>query len=155
MMLERLFPRQLDNGGYHGHWLALWLFGALMVVRAAQGVGSMINTERVITGADGIDVASFSAAAMQAFVGLFAITGMHLTVLPLIGFTALVRYRAMVPLLFLIFLLMQLAQRLLILLHPIPRSEGTPIGFYITMAMLAVTVIGLVLSLMDRRPRAD
>lgn len=154
-MLGRIFPKQFDNA-YRGHWLAIWLLGFYALIKALQGTMSMINTRMVAAGADGIPLDMFNEAGVAAVMTLFALLGMHLIVLPLQTLVALIRYRAMIPFLYLMFLLLSLAQRVVVNLHPMPRAAamGPPTGFYINLALLAVLLTGFALSLMDRRKTA-
>src|SRR5689334_21985929 len=98
-MLERIFPRQFDNN-YRGLWLAVWLLVPLMLVKAVQGANSMIMTRMVLSGADGIPVDQYAADAAGAVVALFALLGMYVMVVPVLGVIALIRYRAMIPLIY-------------------------------------------------------
>jgi hypothetical protein len=63
----------------------------------------------------------------------------------------LVRYRAMIPLMLLILLVEHLGRRALIMLNPTERAEGVSIGFYINVALAAVLLAGLALSVWRRR----
>src|SRR5438105_15455690 len=47
-MLDRLFPKTFDNT-YRGHWLGIWIFTAVALVKAVQGVNSIIITRMVAT----------------------------------------------------------------------------------------------------------
>src|SRR6185369_4922199 len=107
-MLNRIFPDQFDNN-YRGHWLAPWLLGLVMAVKAMQGVQSIINTRDVLTTADGISLAGFTPSSVDVIVALFALLGLYLLVLPLQSIVVLLRYRTMVPLMFLLLLLVNLA----------------------------------------------
>lgn len=150
-MFSRIFPKQLDND-YRGLWLGLAIFVAAMAVNALQGVMSMINTRRTAIHADGIPLDSFSPAAQQEVLTMFALLGMWVVVLPLLSAVALVRYRAMIPLLYLMLLSEQLARRLLVYLHtPDSAPADHPIGFYVNLGILGFTAIGFLLSLMDRK----
>lgn len=150
-MLKRIFPKQFDNN-YRGWWLGLGIFVAAIGVKALQGVMSMINTRSTAINADGIPVDSFSLAAQQEVLSMFALLGMWLLVLPAISVVALVRYRAMIPFLYLALLVQQSAARLVIYLNtPANAPAGHAIGFYVNLGILAVTLIGFVLSLMDRK----
>jgi len=152
-MLNRIFPDQLDNN-YRGHWLAPWLLGLVMAVKAMQGVQSIINTRDVLTTADGISLAGFTPSSVDVIVALFALLGLYLLVLPLQSIVVLLRYRTMVPLMFLLLLLVNLASRVLALMNPIVRAHGQPIGSYVNLAILAVTLLGFVLSLLAQ-PKAS
>jgi len=148
-MLERIFPRQFDNA-YRGRLLAIWLFVPIILFKAVQGANSIIITRQVMTGADGIPLDLYGAAGADAAIALFALLGLYVLVLPVLGLVALIRYRAMIPLLYLMLLLTYAGGKALSLLHPLARSDGQPIGFYINLALLALMLIGFVLSLLNR-----
>jgi len=65
---------------------------------------------------------------------------------------ALVRYRAMVPLIYLVLLVLLAGQKVLALLYPIPRAPEAP-GGMIVLAMLAVSLLGCLLSVFDTRKK--
>ena len=150
-MLDRIFPARLDNG-YRGSWLGLGIFVIAMAVKALQGVMSVIDTRHTAITADGIPVDSFRAAAQQEVLTMFALLGMWLVVLPALSAIALIRWRAMIPLLYLVLIAEQLAARLIVSLYtPASAQAGHPIGFYVNLGILAVTLIGFLLSLRERR----
>src|SRR5438045_8020642 len=97
-VFRRIFPRQIDNV-FHGNRLALWLFGFYSLIRLIQGTLSALNTYATATGPDGIPVDAYSPAAAQTVLALFALLGLNVMILPLLGLLALIRYRAMLPLL--------------------------------------------------------
>ena len=65
------------------------------------------------------------------------------------GILALVRYRALIPFLFVLLLLEHLARKWILLVQPIVRT-GTPPGAYINLVLLALMMVGLALSLWRR-----
>jgi hypothetical protein len=151
-MLDRIFPRQFDNN-YRGHWLAIWLFVPLVVARLAMGTNSIINTRMVATTADGIPLDSYGAAGAEAVIALFALSGFFLLLLALQGLVALIRYRAMIPFMYLLLLIQQVGNRALILAHPVAKS-GVPsakLGSAFVLAILAITIAGFVLSLLHKQ----
>lgn len=148
-MLNRIFPEQFDNT-YRGHRLAIYLFAVVMLLKGSQGVASIINTRTVLATADGIPLDSFNAAGAEAVVALFAALGLYVLMLPLQGIVVLIRYRAMIPFMFLLFLLVQVSSRVILLVHPIVRSSALPIGSAINLVILAMTLIGFVLSLFHK-----
>lgn len=155
-MLERIFPRVADNH-YSGHWLGIVLFVLVAAVKATQGLNSIIMTHDVMTMADGIPVDTYGSAAAAAAMSMVALLGMYGLVIPLIGIVVLIRYRALVPFLLVMLLLVQLGSRLLQTLNPIERIAdpamgfaGHAIGFWMNLGLLALTAVGLVLSLMQR-----
>lgn len=148
-MLNRIFPKVFDNV-YRGHWLGLWLFVPIVLLKLVIGTNSIISAREVAESADGIPLATFNAAGAEAVVGLFVLLGLFQLLLGLLGTVALIRYRAMIPFLYLVMLFQMLGNRALSLLHPIAESStsGTPPGFYVSLGILAATVAGLVLSLL-------
>ena len=144
-MFKQLLPQRIDNT-YTGHKLALWLFAPLVFMKGGIGLGTIFNGRSAATSADGIPLEIFTPAGEQAFVALFAAWGLSQLMLNLIGLLVLVRYRAMVPFMFVLLLFEHLSRKLIFWVLPIPRT-GTPPGFYLNLAMVAVMIVGLVLSL--------
>src|SRR6185436_2992774 len=131
-MLTRIFPSQFDNN-YRGLWLAVWLFVPLMLMKAVQGANSFIMPRFVLAAADGVPVDQYGPAAANVVVALFALLGMNGVVIPLLSLIAVVRYRAMIPLLYLMLIILQIGARILNTLNPIERPDGLPIGFTINL----------------------
>ena len=160
-MLNRIFPRQIDNN-YRGHWLAIWLFVPVVLMELAMGANSIINTRLVAMSADGIPLDRYGTGGADAVIALFALAGLFRVLLALQGVVVLIRYRAMIPLMYLLLLILQLGSKALLLVHPVARS-GVPsaqLGSAFILAILAMLVIGFVLSLLDRsgaraRPLAE
>jgi len=151
-VLDRLLPRNIDNT-YRGHKAALWLFGLLLLLRILMSVNTIFNGREVATGADGVPLDSFPPAAADAFVSMSAAWGLAQLAVSLLGVAALVRYRAAVPLMFAVMLVEQLCRRVLFFVMPIAK-EGTPPGLYVNLLLVALTAVGLLLSLWAReRPR--
>ena len=149
-MLSRILPVAIDNT-YRGHPLAFWLFMTVVIFKTGIALGAIFNGRRAAQSADGIPLDSFGAPGAQAVVALFAIWGLSQLVFSVFGVLALTRYRAMIPLMFVLLLLEHLARKWILLVKPIART-GTPPGLYINLALLAAMIVGLVLSL---RSRAD
>jgi len=147
-MLDRLLP-VTSNDAYRGHKLALWLFGAIVVMKLGIGLGTMFNGSQVAMEADGIPLDTFGADGAQAFVALFAAWGLAQFTLNLLGLVVLLRYRALVPLTFALLLFENAARKTLFLFLPIPRTGEAP-GLLINIVLISVMAVGLVLSLWRR-----
>jgi hypothetical protein len=148
-MLDRILPRSLDNT-YRGQKLALWLFGLLVLMKSVIGLNSIFNGAAVMTTADGIALTTYPAAAAQNLVALWALIGLAHIVMGVLGVLVLVRYRGMVPLMFVLLLLQHLGGRLVLQFHPIVRT-GAPPASVINLIFLTLMVLGLGLSLWPRR----
>jgi len=144
-MLKQLLPRQVDNT-YHGRKLALWLFAVVVLMKLLMSLNSIFNGRYVATSADGIPLDTFTPAAAETVVALFAIWAVAQLIICLLCMVVLARYRAMIPLLFTFLLLEHLGRKLSLQFIPIVRT-GTPPGFIVNLLLLALIVAGLILSL--------
>jgi len=148
-MFDRVLPRSVDNT-YRGQKVALWLLGLLTLMKLVIGVNSIINGAAVMTTADGIALSTYPAAAAQNLVALWALLGLAHMFTGVLGVLVLVRYRGLVPLMFVLFLLQHLAGRLVAQFHPIVRT-GAPPASAINLIFLTLMAVGLGLSLWPRR----
>jgi hypothetical protein len=146
-MFDRILPEQIDNA-YRGHWLGKWLFVGVILARLAIGLNSTINTRFVAMSADGIPLDKYGSDAADAVVALFAISGFSFLLSSLLGVVVFLRYRAMIPLLYLFLLLDQVGRRVLLLIHPIAKS-GVPsanLGLGFVLLIFGATILGFALS---------
>jgi glucan phosphoethanolaminetransferase (alkaline phosphatase superfamily) len=148
-MLGRLFPARLENEGYRGRVAALWLFALFLVLRAIMGVNGAVNTRAIATG-DGLRLDGLGEGAAETILLLFR--SLSLAQLPLVAIGAVVlsRWRAMVPFLYLVLLADQVVRRLVALTNAAPRTEAAAVGVWINLALLALLLAGLALSLWSR-----
>ncbi len=152
-ILARIIPKQIDNA-YRGHWLAIVLLVLNLILRTVMGFNSIVFTRTVATSADGIPLDSYGHDAAGMVLLLFALLGVYGLFLPLLSVVALIRYRAMIPLVYVLLLVFQLGSRAVRLLHPTASLFATPVGFYVNLGLLALTIIGFGLSLWPRRAAA-
>ena len=145
-VFERLLPRQLGDT-YRGHRLAIWLLVPLVLARLAMGANGVINTRFVASGPDAIPLSTYDPAGAQAVIALFALLSFSNLLLALQGGIVLVRYRALVPLFYLLLLVQALGVKALLVLRPIAPAATPGFGVSLTFVLLAVTIVGFVLSL--------
>ena len=151
-MLNQLLPRQVDNT-YHGYKLALWIFAVLVLMRTGIALGCTFNGRNAASSADGIPLDTFTPAGAQAVVSMFAAWGVAQLVISLVCILILTRYRGLIPFAFTLLLLEHASRKLAFTLLPVV-SAATPPGFYINLAIFAIEIAGLVLSLWNRRELA-
>jgi hypothetical protein len=154
-MITRLFPQQIDNDR-RGHVLAVWFLVPLVLVKFLQGANiAWGNSRDILETADRVPVGTFPAEAASQLVFLFAAWGLGIFVLGFLGIVVLLRYRAMIPLMYLLLLIEQAGRKALSTIHldrPFVSLEASPANL-INWGFLLVIVIGLALSLSGRRPR--
>ena len=144
-MLNPLLPTTADNN-YHGSKIALVVFGLLLLLKTAVSFGSIFNGYNAATSADGIPIDTFTPAGAQTVLSLFALLGLANLIVCLAGIVTLARYRSLVPVMFVLFLIYQVGRNLVLELLPVARV-GTPPGGMINLVILGVIIIGLALSL--------
>lgn len=147
-MFDRLLPVRIDNS-YRGHKLALWLFALVVLVKTSIALGTIFNGRNAATTADNIPLDTFTPAGAQAFLSVFAIWGLAQATIGLVCILALVRYRAMVPFMFVLLLLEHLTRKLILFVMPIAKT-GSPPGFFINLALVALMIVGSILSLRNQ-----
>jgi putative exporter of polyketide antibiotics len=147
-MLNPLFPQRVDNA-YRGYTLALWLFALVVLLNVLINTMSIFNGYSVTRSADGVPLDTFAPAAARTVVSVVALLGLSNLMVCLLGVLVLVRYRTLIPMMFALLLLEYLGRRLILHFLPIPRT-GTPPGSAVNLALLAVMIAGLALSLLGR-----
>jgi hypothetical protein len=139
-----LLPEFFDNT-FQGRKLALWLLGLLVLMKGAMGLNSIFNGDAVARSADRIALDAFTPAGAQAVVTFLALWGLSQLIFSLLGVLALVRYRALVPLVFLLMLVELAGRKLILLAMPIAKvgSAAVPVN----VVLFALLIVGLTLSL--------
>lgn len=147
-MLRRIFPRQFGNE-YHGHRLALVLLWIITGFKTIMAYNTAINTRYGAVHADGIPVDSYSTEAGIMVLNIFAKLGNMHFILVAISLMALIRYRSMVPLIYLILVYEYLSRALLSTLWldvPFLQLASSKAGA-IVQSLFVAMVIGFILSL--------
>lgn len=147
-MLARLFPKTITNH-FPGQRIALWLFIPLTAV-------TLWRSQHHIFAADGgaqsiatIPLDSYSEAGANTVITIFALWGLSQLVIGLLGLIALIRYRALIPLLYLFFIL-EYAVRIGIGHFKPIELAGTAPGAVVNIPFVVVGSILLILSLIPR-----
>jgi hypothetical protein len=152
VVVRRLFPVRLDNAGYRGQVAALWLFAVFLLLRAIMGINGAINTRTIATG-DGIRLDGLAEGAVETILLLFRNLSLAQLPLVVIGVVVLWRWRAMVPFLYLVLFAELAVRRVVAAANPIARTDAASVGIWINVGLLALLLVGLVLSLWSRRSR--
>jgi hypothetical protein len=147
-VFDKLLPRPIDNT-YRGYRVALWLFGLVVGLRTLQSLFVIFNGYSTAVNADGLPLDTYPPAAAQTAVALFTQASLWRLTFCAVCVLVLALYRSAVPLMFVVLTLNFLAAQLLFRFVPLGRI-GTPPGPSVNLALFALTVIGLVLSLRGR-----
>jgi hypothetical protein len=147
-MLRLLLPPLIDNR-FRGQWLGYWLLAPVLVLKLGIAFGS-IFTPGQANRADAVDLSTYSAAALRDAATSTALLGQLHLCIGLFGLLAMIRYRAMVPLIYLWLMAELLGRRVILELHPIDRTPGPSSGSVINLVLIAMMTLGLALSLWPR-----
>ena len=150
-MLRRLFPAVIDNR-FRGRRLALWLFVPLALMKLALGTAHMFRADGGAQSVSRMPLDTYPEGAAQNIIGLMARMGLEQVLLGALFLVVLLRYRALIPLMYLVMVLHYLAARGVGLMKPLAVAGATGTGtMYLVIA--ALSAVGLVLSLSGRRYR--
>jgi hypothetical protein len=155
-MLKRLFPVRMDNV-YRGHVLAVWLLVPVALAKLLQGasVAGLLGpgrTRQVLEGVDRVPLGAFPPEAVSHLVFLFAAWGLGVFLLGLLASVVLVRYRGMIPLMYLLLLIEQVGRKGLSAIHldrPLVSLAASPANL-VNWGFLLALAVGFVLSLSGR-----
>ncbi len=147
-MLNTLLPPQVDND-YRGYRLALAFFAVIVLAKILMSVNCIFNGYTVATSADGLPLATYAPACAQTVVSGFAAWGLMQLMLCAVCIAVLVRYRTLIPFMFLVLLLEHLIRQVIHHYLPVAKVGALP-GHWVNAALVALTITGLGLSLWRR-----
>ena len=144
-MLNRIFPERIDND-YRGHKFALWLLFPLTFLKVAISLVAIFTADGGAQSADGIPLDTFVSGGAEVVITLFALWGLSQLVLGLFYVVALFRYRAMIPLVYIMILVELLGKKGILWVKPIVTT-GTTSAISISLVLIVLSIIDLTLSL--------
>ena len=143
-MIERVFPRSIDNT-FRGHRLAVWAFYPITILTVGRSVVHIFGEDGGAQSIATIPLNTFSAGGAEAVVSLFALWGLSQLLLGLVFVVVTLRYRALIPLMY-ILILAEYAGRIGVgSMKPLPTT-GVPPGAYLNLVLIVAAVFGLILS---------
>ncbi len=152
-MLGLLFPRVIDNR-FRGQWLGYWLLAPVLILKFGIAIGSILTPGNA-NKADAIDLSTYSQAALRDAMTSTALLGLLYLAIALICLLAMIRYRAMVPMIYLWLALEFLGRRVILEVYPIERTPGTSSGSIVNLVLIGMLALGLALSIWPRRDERD
>jgi len=147
-MLSRILPARIDNR-YRGHDLGLWLFVPITLQKVAMSLTHLLKADGGAQSISTIPLDTYSSSAAQNIVGLFARMGLDQLVLGSLFVLVLLRYRAMIPLMYVLIVAHYLASRIVSQAKPLVLA-GTSGASSPALVIAILSAIGLVLSLIGR-----
>ena len=108
-ILGRLFPAKFDNT-YHGNPIALWAFYALTAVTLWRSQHHVFAPDGGAQSIATIPLDTYTQGGAQSVITIFALWGLAQLAMALIMLVASIRYKSMIPLLWL-FIFLEYAGR--------------------------------------------
>jgi hypothetical protein len=158
-MFKLMFPTQIDNT-YRGYWLALLFYVPIVLMKLVMGFNvagfnPWISNLYILKDVDAVPFDTFGAEASSMLILFFASWGLGLLILSALGVLVLLRYRAMIPLMFLLLTVEQVGRVAFSkVLYPIVRTvevHGLSTGTLVNWGLTAGLLIGLALSLTENK----
>ena len=147
--LQRIVPECIDNR-YRGHPLALWLFVPITLQKLAVSLTHLFTADGGAQSITTMPLDTYPASAAQNIVGLMARQGIEQLMFAMLLLLVLLRYRAMIPLMYVLIVAHYVATKGVAQMKPLVVT-GTS-GANTPMLVIAImSVAGLVLSLVGRR----
>ena len=152
-MLHRLLPSVVDNR-FDGHPAALWLFVPLALMKLALGFAHVLRADGGAQSVSHMPLDLYPDGATQNIVGLMARMGLEQCLLGALFVLVLLRYRALIPLMYAVMVLHYVGAKLVAGFKPLALAGVSGASnMHLLIAVLAV--FGFVLSLAPRGERAD
>jgi hypothetical protein len=144
-MLNRILPTVVDNR-FRGHGLALWLFVPLAFMKVALGLAHIFRADGGAQSVSTMPLDTYPAGAAQNVIGLMARMGLEQLLLGVLFIVVLLRYRALIPLMYVVAVMHYLGHTVIASMKPLALA-GVSGASTMAMVIAGVSAVGLVLSL--------
>lgn len=149
-VLTNLFPRQLTNE-FPGLKAALWGFYLLTALTLWRSQHHLFAADGGAQSIATIPLDRYPDAAAATIIGVFALWGLSQLMIGFIYLVAVLRYRAMIPMLYLLSLVEYLVRATYIPAYKSIETVGTAPGAAGNLPLVVFSFIMLVLSLWPRQ----
>jgi len=145
LILTGIFPAQINND-YRGHPVALLLFIPLTLVTITRSLIHIFKDDGGAQAIATIPLDTYPSAAAQTIVTIFGLWGLAQLGLGLFYSVVTLRYRTLLPCMYLLVFFEYMSRHLFILCHPIETTGIAPggvINLYIAPAALVLMFLAL------------
>jgi hypothetical protein len=144
-MLNRIFPERIDNH-YRGHKFAIWVFVLITLLTVSRSLTHIFRSDGGAQSLSRIPLDTFANGGAETVVWAFAYIGLSQLLLGLLFVVVLLRYRAMIPLMYLVYLAEYFGAKGIYLMKPYVKTGSSSVG-PVFLVLVFVAIIGFVLSL--------
>jgi hypothetical protein len=147
-MWNRVLPARLDND-YQGHPLALWVFVLITLMTIVRSLIHIFLPDGGAQAIATIPLDGMTRGGAEGVVTVFALWGLSQLLMAFVYLATLVRYRTLLPLMYLLIIVEYVGRALIGLWKPIPTIE-TPPGAVVNLVYPVLGAAMLVLALRRR-----
>jgi len=144
-MLTRVFPECIDNH-YRGRAVALWLLVPIAFMKVGISLAHIFRADGGAQSVSTIPLDTYPAGAAQNVIALFARMGLEQFLLGALCVVVLLRYRSMIPLMYLLIVVHDIAYAGIARVKPLALA-GTSGARMPALVLTVLSVSGLILSL--------
>lgn len=144
-MLNRIFPERIDNH-YRGHKLALWFFVPITFMKVAISLVHIFFEDGGAQSISTIPLDTYTSGAAENLIAIFSRMGLDQLLLGLLFVVVLFRYRAMIPLMYVLIIVGYIAREGIVYMKPLVLT-GTSGASTPALVLTVLSISGLVLSL--------
>ncbi len=144
-LLNRVFPKELNNH-FYGHKLSLYVFYVLTAITLWRSLHHLLAPDGGAQSIATIPLDTFSQTGAQAVVGAFGLWGLSQLVVGLLYLVGAIRYRSMIPLLYLLMFLEYFVRAVYFPLSKQIPTAGTAPGAISNLPMIVLSLGMFVLS---------
>ena len=148
-----LFPQQFTNE-FPGFKIALWAFYAFTALTLWRSQHHLLAHDGGAQSIATIPLSNYPDGAALTVIGIFALWGLSQLVIGVIYLIAALRYRSMIPILYLLALVEYLVRLFYIPAYKPIETVGTAPGAAGNLPLVIFTLIMLVASLWPRNPNS-
>lgn len=152
-MLNRLLPERVDNR-YRGHAAALWFFAPITLMKVGVSLLHIFRADGGAQSISTIPLDAYPAGAAQNVIGLFARMGVEQLMLGLLFVVVLLRYRALIPLMYVLLVASYVAKEGVAYAKPLALA-GTSAANIPALFIGVLSIAGLLLSLSGKGYRSQ
>jgi hypothetical protein len=144
-MRNRLLPSSFNNE-FDGHSAALWLFGLITTVTLGRSLAHVFLPDGGAQSIATVPLSQYSSGAESSVISIFALWGLSQLLLAIVMLIAALRYRSMIPLLYLLLICEHVGRICIGIFKPLETLQSPP-GATGSFIILGASLVGLLLSL--------
>ncbi len=151
-ILNTIFPKTFDNN-FKGYKLAMYVFFAITVVTLWRSQHHLLSADGGAQTIATIPLDTFTSDGSQTVIGIFSLWGLSQLIIGIIYLVASLRYRSMIPLLYLLLIVEYSIRGFYIPLFKPVVTAGTAPGAAGNIPMIIISVVMLVLCLIKPKKK--